>query len=198
MAYTTGGTGTAFGGTGILFCTDAFKMFPASDSVHAYDVVGLAGQMDHLSGAVRGEDYMNWVFDNYYARIFLTANGDTNGAGYGFNSALWEIRHDYDGTQASLSTTTGSIYAYTTPSYVEIVNGLKTADIAQGYRSKQYTLTFLNDQNNTYQSMVLLSDASGAAAAAANAVPEPSSLALSLMGGLALWNRRRSRLQSAA
>lgn len=185
LEYTSGGSGEAFGGSGVLFCLDIYTHFPDANSLQTYNVVD--GIATHPAALPRALDLYNWVYDQYYAGIFLNPNGDNNNEAYGFNAVFWEIRHDFDGSLQSLDAHAGTIKVANYAEYVKILDSLKTADIAIGYRSKDVDMFFLDDQDPYYQDMMLITPRSNDP----SQVPEPGSLALVAMGGLAWLGRNK-------
>ncbi len=179
------GGSSAYGGAGVLVCIDAFSEFPALPSERTYDVVGAASVVESATYANRSEALIDWVVDNYFTSFL-----DSTVSAYAFNQVLWEITADYDGTLASLSSSSadgGYIYGARTD-YISMLDSLKSAysSIPDSYRSSTFTTTFLVDQatDQQYQNMVLVT-----------AVPEPSTYLMMFagVGALMAWRRRSAK-----
>lgn len=190
-------SGASFQDAATLICVQLGNSFPLVNSVHTYDVIttGLA-PVANAGASARATDLYNYAVDTYYNSMVLGQAAGTTTA-YQFSGLMWEISHDFNGAASSLNTSlgystvgveAGNVVDHKSDAYVAMVNGLRADynSIALGYRSSQYTISFLKDQNPTYQSMMMLTPAAP--------VPEPSTLAFSLIGGLALfgWKQRRS------
>jgi hypothetical protein len=190
-----GGTTPAYGGAGVVVCIDPFGEFPAIPSTHTYSVQSTAATVIAAGSTYvnRAEAMIDWVIDHYYTQFV-----NQSISGYAFNQTLWEITTDYNGTAASLSSTSGTIYKDPAqnwgPEYPTMLTALKNA-MAQStwsdsYRSTTYSTTFLKDLGTAdagwprYQNMVLVT-----------AVPEPSTYLMMFagVGALMFWRRRNAR-----
>ncbi len=175
--------GSAYGGSGVVICIDAFYDFPPVPSTRTYDVVGAASVIGAApTYANRAEALIDWVIDRYYTS-FVANTID----GYAFNQVLWEITADFDGTRASLNSTAGDIYTAAPNDYSTMMSSLLASysSISDAYRSTRYSTTFLIDRNSSYQDMVLVTPA----------VPEPSTYLTMFagMGALMVWRRRNAQ-----
>ena len=171
----------------VVICIDGPAHWPDTDPIRHYVALDSL-VMEQGSGAEKAFGMMNYVVDHYYDNILTGIWGDT--PGYQFNMAMWELTGDFDGTLASLSTTSGGSYvAPTDPEYTlytTIVGDLQTHfnDISADYRSTKYNTWIMDDQTDGYQTMLMISPIS---------VPEPSSLLLLLgtVGFIGFRHRRR-------
>jgi len=182
MTFSNGAS--AFGGSGTIICIDPSTDFPEANSPHAYNIVDMASVIRAAPAAApKAQAMVNWLFDNYYATDMLSPAANFN-SGYGFNQALWEVTTDFNGTAGSLNSSKGSIYYNGSNSYLSIMSALQAnfASIPDSYTSKQYSLQFLSDSNNTYQNMVLVTAAP---------VPEPATYALIALGLIAIYGLRK-------
>ncbi len=183
ITYVSGGTGEAFGGSAQLLCIDYGVSAPSQGVTLTYEVVPAIDIFANTTGAERGFDYINWVFDNYFDEAFNIAPYYLNYRSQ-FQSVLYELVTDYNGTLASLSPSTGLIQnGLSEDYYIGILDDLVTSDplIPIGYRSSEFQFAFLTNMSESSQNMLLFSP-----------VPEPSgALLIGLAGALALLRRKR-------
>lgn len=197
VTYGAGGSSPI--GAAILICIDLDNSFPSTGTVHTYTVLGGASApVKYAAAGGRAADLFNYAVDHYYSS--LVANESGHFTGYQFSALMWEIQQDFNGTASSLNALSGEMHAEMlqladgAQTYQTIVGDLRDnyATIADGYRSKNYTVSFLDENLAGYQDMMMLTQLPGA-----SEVPEPGTLALSLLGGLAMWRRaRRQRAQA--
>lgn len=170
-----------------VFCVVGWAHWAGAGATHQYDLGdSFAPFVDHAAGADKATGLLNYVVDHYYAPLMSGAYGAYSG--YGFNEAVWELTGDFNGKLSSLDTTKGFSYAgdtdpaYDTALYTTIINDLhQNFDaIPASYRSAQYNVQFLTESDSSYQSLGMVTEKS------ISAVPEPSSLALMLAGGLGM------------
>ena len=179
----------AFGGAGDLLCFNRQRWNPIVGDTHQYEV-RTTDYFYKAGGMARGQALVHWLLDNYYHQMVTT---DDYGDRSAFHYALWEVAHDYDGTQSSLNLYAGENDFEEPRPDLDYVLGDLLANyslIDSGYRSSFYTVTYLEDMigvdpespSYTYQSMLLVAP-----------IPEPSSMALiGLAGSLVFFFRKRA------
>lgn len=138
---------------------------------------------------------VSWLFDNYYQGTSPTAwtygTDSTTKNAFAFQLALWELSHDDDFT-LGLPTDglglSGTVSAssdknnWTFNAAVTMINAANAANIPSTYTSTEWEIvTLANVGEPGTQDLVT----------AVAAIPEPTSLALLGLGGLALLRRRR-------
>lgn len=172
------GSSSVYGANGVLACIEPGAAFPEPNSLHTYDVVSVASVIDAPAQfAARTDALVNWVVDNYYTDTLAWSID-----GHDFNQILWELTQDYDGTLASLNFNQGEIQS-TRTDYRSMLAELKNAysSIGDTYRSTTFSVHYLNDRDERYQNMLLVT-----------AVPEPSTYLMMFagVGALMAWRRR--------
>jgi len=182
-----------------VFCIVGSAHWAGAGATHQYDLgdsfAPFVVSAENAAGAAKATGLLNYMVDHYYAPLISGAYGSDSG--YGFNEAVWELTSDFTGQLSSLDTTKGGSYASDsddpadTVLYTTIIKDLRQNfdTIAPSYRSSQYSVQFLTESDSTYQSLGMVTEK------AVSPVPEPSSLALMLAGGMgmALCASRRKR-----
>lgn len=192
-----GGTGTLDDAT--IICIDMLNHFPSTGSLQTYTVLDSdMAPVVHTEASGRATDLFHYAVDNYYLSMVVNESG--NSTGRQFSGLMWEIQQDFTGNASSLDAFSGNLYFAQLGlgdgalAYQTMVHDLREnyATIGAGYRSKQYALSFLDDNQAGYQTMMMLTEVT-----TTSEVPEPGTLALSMLGGLAMWRRaRRQRTQA--
>lgn len=143
--------------------------------------------VDHPLGAEKALGMMHYVVDHYFDSVLTGDWGAT--PGYQFNLALWELTSDFNGDFSSLSTRAGGSYRDDSepeyPLYSTIVDDLRThfADISNSYRSTNYNLWIMNDEEPGMQTVLMVSPVN---------VPETSTVSI-LLGAVGVIGLRRRR-----
>lgn len=178
-----------------LVCIDLKGTFPEGGVPHTYTVssTGLASVVNAGANS-RATDLFHYAVDQFYDSMVLREAAGSS-TGFQFSGLMWEIEQDFNGQADSLDALSGGMRAALlkladgAPAYQSMVSALHDNydSIVTGYRSKTYTIGFLDDQAEGYQSMMMLTPFVAE-------VPEPGTLALSLLAGVAMLCRRpRSR-----
>lgn len=168
---------------GVVFCIDGATHWQGAGNTHQFTVEQTL-DFTVAQGADKALGLMNYVIENYWDTMLTTPAWGPR-PGYAMNMILWEITQDYDGTLESLDMLAGvGGLDENTAIYEAAIADLRANhdSIPSSYRSTKYNLQFLVDSDPTYQDLLLISP-----------VPEPSSMALLAIGGLALATRRRAR-----
>ncbi|WP_326538924.1 PEP-CTERM sorting domain-containing protein [Pseudorhodoferax sp.] len=186
--------GDALPDTAFAFCIVGWAHWPGTGNTHEYTLTNsFAPFMSQPAAVNKVTALLNYVIDGYYAPLLDGFYGMQ--AGYGFNQAIWQLTNS-NGTQASVQaaandepTDPRGTYAL----YSTIMDDLSTHfdSISPDYRSSRYTIRFLKESDATYQSLAIVTENTG------NEVPEPSTLALLLAGGLGFAARAARRKQAA-
>ncbi|CAN7739471.1 PEP-CTERM sorting domain-containing protein [Pseudorhodoferax sp. LjRoot39] len=176
--------------TAFAFCIVGWAHWPGTGSAHQYTLTdSFAPFMSQPAAVDKVTGLLHYVIDYYYAPLLAGFYGAE--AGYGFNQAIWQLT-GADGTQNSVvasandeDTDPRGTYAL----YATIMGDLYEHydSISPDYRSQRYTIRFLQESDDTYQSLAIVSENAG------NEVPEPSSLALLFAGGFAVFAARRKQ-----
>ena len=128
---------------------------------------------------------LNYVIDNYYEPLMQGNYGAQ--AGHGLNLAIWQIT-DFDGTRASMQVeaTDPDFDPYGNSLYVAIMTDVYNHfdSISPSYRSSSYNFAFLQQHDSALQSVGVITPVT-------SPVPESSTLALTLAGGLVLVLRAK-------
>ena len=180
-----------------VFCISPSAHWAGAGATHQYQLGdSFAPFVYESAGAAKATGLLNYVVDHYYAPLMSGAYGAYSGSG--FNEAVWELTSDFNGQLNSLDTSKGGTYADDTDSpantalYTSIINDLRQNfdAIPASYRSAQYDVQYLTESDPTYQSLGMVTEKS------VSPVPEPSSLALMLAGGMGMTlcaSRRKKR-----
>ena len=177
--------------TGFVFCIEGSLDWAGTGSTRQYTLAdSFAPFLASPQTVGQTTAMLHYVIDTYYAAFMQGQYGQQSG--YGFNQAVWQLT-DFDGTQASLQVAPDDDNADARGDYAlyaTIMGDLHDhiAAIAPSYRSTRYDIRFLKESDPDLQSLALVTER-------ANAVPEPSSLALMLAGGfgIVVAARRKQR-----
>lgn len=190
-------------GTVLMLCIDYTTHEPAGHFTFttqggAAAIVG-AGGVQSVAG-------IHWLFDHYYASMFVSG---TDVQQYAFQHALWELGNDFNGTALSMDENVGVVKpsedAYfgtgaggpVDPDFEAAYTTLYTAmranipGLPSTYRSTTYNLDLLVNHDPAYQNLVVLYTK----ASQPTAIPLPVSWVGwgTVLGGLwALGRRRRA------
>lgn len=174
------------------FCIDSSTSWPQAGSVHQYTLTDSFAPFMSTPTAINNVTaLLHYAVDYYLAPL---RQGDFGiHAGYGFNMAVWQLTKS-DGTLGSLALRDNpngdgsDPYGYYAL-YTKIMGDLADnyGSITPDYRSERYTIQFLEEPTRTSQSLAIVSEKTN------NEVPEPSSLALVLAGGIGLVMRARRK-----
>lgn len=183
-----------------LLCVDMKGIFPDDGLPHTYAVssTGLASIKDSAANS-RATDMFHYAVDQFYDSMVLREVARSN-TGFQFTGLLWELEQDFNGLASSLDALSGGMQASMlkladgAPAYTDMVKALRDNydNIVTGYRSKRYTIDFLDDQAEGAQSMMMLTPY------VVSEVPEPGTLALGLLAGAALLRRKPRPLASTS
>lgn len=180
--------------TAFAFCVVGWAHWPGAGNTHQYTLTNsFAPFLREPEAANKVTALLNYVVDTYYAPMLQGYYGKE--VGYGFNEAIWQLT-DSDGSQKSMLAAADNDDSDPRGSYAlysAIMGDLYTHfdTISPDYRSSRYTIQFLQESDDTYQSLAIVTENTG------NEVPEPSSLALLLAGGIGLAARATRRTQRA-
>jgi hypothetical protein len=197
VRYVSGGTGALE--PAILVCIDLNNAFPNAGTTHTYTMLGSdVAPITQTAAGARAADLFNFAVDRFYDSMVVNESGGSTG--FQFSALMWEIQKDFNGTASSLNELSGNMKAEMiglngAVAYQTMVRELRDnyASIELGYRSTQYTVSFLDDTTAGYQNMMMLTPLTNT-----SEVPEPGTLALSLLGGLAFFRRQqRAKVQQA-
>jgi hypothetical protein len=185
-------TGAAVTESAVLICIDMYNHFPDSGTTHSYTVMDGGPSIVHASATGRAIDLFHYAVDRFYDSMVV--NSTSPYAGYQFSAMIWEIEKDFNGQVSSLDGTAGTVYTGMLGMsdqgaiYQSMVDTLRSeyTTVADGYRSEDYSISFLDDAASGYQSMMMLTPTVATAE-----VPEPATLALVLLGALPLVRRRK-------
>lgn len=178
--------------TAFAFCIVGWAHFPGAGATRQYTLTdSFAPFLSTPAAADKVTALLNYVVDSYYAPMLQGAYGTE--VGYGFNQAVWQLTNS-DGTRASVVAAAGDDAEDargTQALYATIMGDLYEHfdSISPDYRSDRYTIRYLKEFDDTYQSLAIVTENTG------NEVPEPSTLALLLAGGLGFAARAARRKQ---
>jgi hypothetical protein len=176
--------------TAFAFCIVGWAHFPGAGATRQYTLTDSFAPFLREPAAVdKVTAMLNYVVDHYYAPMLQGFYGTE--VGYGFNEAVWQLTNS-DGTRASVVAAadddaedargTQALYATIMDDLYEHFDS-----IAPDYRSDRYTVRYLKEFDDAYQSLAIVTENAG------NEVPEPSTLALLLAGGIGLAARARRK-----
>lgn len=179
--------------TAFAFCIDHTAQYPVFGVANQYTLSdSFAPFMSVPAAENKVTALLHYAIDSYYLPLVQGFYGDL--AGYGFNMAMWQLASS-DGTQSSVvaepndeATDPRGNYAL----YAKIMNDLSEHfdTISPDYRSDKYKIRFLDNTDPLYQDLVIVYESTD------NEVPEPSTLALLLAGGIGFAVRARRKYQA--
>ena len=180
--------------TAFAFCIDGSAHWPGEGTRQYTLADSFAPFMSEPAAVGKVTALLHYVVDYYFAPLMEGAYGPY--AGYGFNQAVWQLTRS-DGTQDSVRAAendesddpNGNYVLYST-----IMDDLYAHfdDIGPDYRSRRYTIRFLEEGDRSYQSLAIVTEN------ARNEVPEPSTLALFLAAGGIGFTARKARRKTNA
>lgn len=179
--------------TAFAFCVVGSAHWPGTGATREYTLTDSFAPFLAKPAAVdKVTALLHYVIDYYYAPIMQGVYGSE--VGYGFNETVWQLTKS-DGTRNSLGVTADSdatdprgTYALYATIMGDLYDHFDT--ISPDYRSSRYTIQFLQESDAAYQSLAIVTQNTG------NEVPEPSTLALLLAGGLGFAARARRKHQA--
>lgn len=177
-----------------VFCVQGSNHWPG---VGARDTYTLG---DSFAPYIRGggdagqaTSILHYVVDNYYPALMAGTFGPLTG--YGFSKAIWQVT-DFDGQQSSMQVYADPELLSEAPDsyalYAKIMSDVYShygTIVGSNYRSTSFDIVFLQDHDTDAQSLALINPIT--------AVPEPSSVALMVAGGLGILLRAKRRKSGA-
>jgi len=191
---TTGGT--TLPTSAFAFCIEGSLDWAGTGGPRQYTVAGsFAAFLNAPQTVDKATAMLHYVVDNYYIPLIEGQFGARSG--YGFNQAVWQLT-DFNGSRESMRVhpdDDGEDVRGDYALYATIMGDLydNFSSIAPSYRSTQYNIVYLQENDPAYQSLALVT-------AVTQPVPEPSSLLMMLAGGACIAGtvlRRRKASPSA-
>lgn len=149
----------------------------------------------NVVGAV---DLTSWQFDLGYNSALLRANSVTEGPFLSSAGITTFIPGVIDNTAGLISGVSGFFADLTPPSGSGVLASIEFTALSPGLSPLTVSRAFLNFSDSGFSVANGSACVTGSPACGANPVPEPSSFALLLLGGLTFWGMRWWRDRVAA